>query len=127
MMDAALKTRIRRARGKFAAMVGTYSLGVFNDNFFKIAVLLLAVDSPALTFWVNTLFMLPFILLAAPAGWMADRFSKRTVVILAKALELLAMLCGAGGIITGSWLLMLIMVALMATQSAHCWAWGLRS
>ena len=117
-MDAALKTRIRSARGKFAAMAGTYSLGVFNDNFFKIAVLLLAVGRPALKFWINTLFMLPFILLAAPAGWMADRFPKRTVVILAKALELLAMLCGAAGIITSSWLLMLIMVALMATQSA---------
>lgn len=117
-MDAALKTRIRSARGKFAAMVATYSLGVFNDNFFKIAVLLLAVGKPGLKFWVNTLFMLPFILLAAPAGWMADRFSKRTVVILAKVLELLAMLCGAAGIITGSWFLMLIMVALMATQSA---------
>jgi len=112
-----MKTRICGARGKFAAMVGTYSLGVFNDNFFKIAVLLLAVGRPALKFWVNTLFMLPFILLAAPAGWMADRFAKRTVVILAKVLELLAMLCGAAGIITGSWPLVMVMVVLMATQS----------
>ena len=33
--DIALKERIRNARSKFAAMAGTYFVGVFNDNFFK--------------------------------------------------------------------------------------------
>ena len=32
---------IKEARGKFIAMAVTYFLGVFNDNFFKQAVLLL--------------------------------------------------------------------------------------
>ena len=34
---------IRAARGKFLAMAGAYSLGTFNDNFFKQAASLLAV------------------------------------------------------------------------------------
>ena len=34
---------IRRGRGKFACMAGAYTLGVFNDNFFKQAAMLLAV------------------------------------------------------------------------------------
>ena len=33
---------IRQARGAFAGMAGAYTLGVFNDNFFKQAACLLA-------------------------------------------------------------------------------------
>jgi len=116
-MDSDLKTRIREARGKFAAMAITYFLGVFNDNFFKISVMMLAAGSPAKKGMINALFAVPFILFAAYAGWMADRFAKRNVVVFAKGLEVAAMLCGAAGIITGSWILMMIMVFLMATQS----------
>ena len=116
-MDQDLKIRIRKARGKFAAMAVTYFLGVFNDNFFKISVMMLAAGSPAKKGMINALFAVPFIIFAAYAGWMADRFSKRNVVIFAKVLEVAAMLCGAAGIILGSWPLMMIMVLLMATQS----------
>ena len=116
-MDNDLVIRIRKARGKFAAMAITYFLGVFNDNFFKISVMMLAAGSPAKKGMINALFAIPFILFAAYAGWMADRFSKRNVVISAKVLEVAAMLCGAVGIILGSWPLMMIMVLLMATQS----------
>ena len=35
--------QIRKARRKFAAMACTYFLGVFNDNFYKQAALVLAV------------------------------------------------------------------------------------
>ena len=38
------------------------------------------------------LYTLPFIIFGAPAGWLADRFSKRTVVISSKGQELIAML-----------------------------------
>ena len=109
---------IRRARKKFAAMAATYFLGVFNDNFFKQAAMLSAVvASPKLQGDLIVVFAAPFILFAAPAGWAADRFSKRHVVISAKALELFAMLAGAVGIITGNWLLIFTMLGLMAFQS----------
>ena len=115
-----VREQIRQARGKFVAMVGTYSLGAFNDNFFKQAAILLAVDAGMkdLRGTALVLFSLPFILLAAPAGWLADRFAKRHIVIATKLLELAAMICGAVGIWTGSWPLILTMVCLMGAQSA---------
>ncbi len=104
----------------FAAMAACYGMGVFNDNFFRQATLLLAVAAGV--GWYQgaamALFALPYLLLSAPAGWFADRHPKRRVVIGAKALEVAAMVCGAVGVLTGSWRLMLAMVFLMGSQSA---------
>lgn len=111
---------IRQARGAFAGMAGAYTLGVFNDNFFKQAACLLALAAGVswLQGAATVLFTVPWLLLAAPAGWLSDRFSKRRVVILAKTLELLAMLAGALGILLLSWPLILVMVFTMGLQSA---------
>ena len=50
----------------------SYTLGTFNDNFFKQAVLLLAVSMhlPSLQSWGTVLFSLPFVLFSAWAGWL---------------------------------------------------------
>ncbi len=119
-MDDALRMQVRKARGNFAAMLSTYSLGAFNDNFFKVAVTILAVKAgwDAFRGYATVLFALPFILLAAPSGWLADRFPKRSIVIGAKLLELGAMVCGAVGIVLAYWPLILVMIFLMAAQSA---------
>ena len=120
MTDEALKQHIRQARGKFTAMVGTYALGVFNDNFFKQAAILLAISAGLgwLRGLAAALFAVPYVLFASYAGWMADRFSKRKVIIGAKVWELAAMLCGAAGLCTGSWVLIMTMVFMMGFQSA---------
>ncbi len=118
--DQELKRRIREARGKFAAMAATYSLGVFNDNFFKQAGMLIALS----LHWdemqgrVVFVFTLPYLLFSAYAGWMADRFSKRQIVIGAKFLELAAMVVGAIGICTVNWWLIIAMSFMMGLQSA---------
>ncbi|MBN1942627.1 MAG: MFS transporter [Phycisphaerae bacterium] len=114
-----LQEQLRRARGRFAAMAGTYGLGVFNDNFFKQAACLLAVylGKPDFQAQVTILFTLPWLLFPAWAGWAADRFAKRRVVIFAKALELAAMVCGGVGIILVSWPLIFVMMFVMALQS----------
>ncbi len=103
----------------FAAMAGTYFLGVFNDNFFKQAALLLAitVGMGHLQSVATMLFSLPFIPFSAYAGWFADRFSKEWVVISSKILELCAMLIGAYGILALNWNCVLAMVFIMSTQS----------
>lgn len=110
---------IRRARGKFLAMASTYGLGVFNDSFFRTAVILLAIDKweKGMEGWVLVTFNLPYILFAAGAGWMADRFPKRHVVILSKAMELVAMTFGAAGLVTMHWPLIFAMVFVMGLQS----------
>jgi len=113
------REQLRRARGRFAAMAGTYGLGVFNDNFFKQSACLLAVylGWPTFQTYVTILFTLPWLLFPAWAGWAADRFAKRHVVIFAKILEVAAMTCGGIGIITVNWTLILVMMFIMALQS----------
>lgn len=122
MIDNAmsLNERIKKARAKFAAMAGTYFVGVFNDNFFKQTALLMAViaGKENIQGHATIVFTLPFIVLAAHAGWFADKFSKRSVVIGAKALELAAMIFGAWGIITGNWILILVMLGIEGVQAA---------
>lgn len=102
------------------AMAATYALGTFNDNFFKQAVLLLAVAAgmPSMQGYALVIFTAPFLIFAAPAGWLADRFPKRYIVIGAKSLELLAMLAGATGVCYQQWWLIFTMLALMGTQAA---------
>ena len=115
----ASREQILWARKRFIAMALTYFLGVFNDNFFKQAVLLLAVaiGMNEIQGYATELFSLPFILFSAWGGWLADRFAKKRVVIGVKFLELGAMLIGAYGILTMNWACVLAMVFLMGLQS----------
>jgi len=100
-------------------MAAAYALGVFNDQFFKQSASLLAVGEgrASLQGYAAALMALPFVLLAAPAGWCADRFPKRTVIIASKALEVVAMMAGALGLYLLSWPLVLLMVLIMGAQS----------
>ena len=115
-----LKAQISHARGKFLAMASAYSLGAFNDNFFKQAAIFLAAKAQMsdISGHATVLFALPFLIFAAPAGWLADRFVKRHIVIGAKALEVVAMIVGAVGVYYVSWPCILTMVGVMALQSA---------
>ena len=119
MYSPEIKAQIRQGRSRFIAMAITYFLGAFNDNFFKQAAMLLAVGVglSGLQGTATMLFALPFILFSAHAGWFADRFAKKNVVVGAKFLELLAMLAGAYGLITLNWPFILAMVFIMAAQS----------
>jgi MFS family permease len=119
-LDELLKERVRKARGRFAAMAATYFVGVFNDNFFKQTALIMAIalNRPHLQGYAAFIFTLPFILFAAPAGWCADRFPKRSIVIIAKLLELAAMIFGAFGIYYVNWTLILVMLGIEGLQAA---------
>ena len=110
---------VRAARSRFIAMAATYFLGVFNDNFFKQAALLLAVVAglSGLQGTATALFSLPFILFSAYGGWLADKYPKRQVIIGVKVLEVIAMTLGAYGIYTMNWTWILAMVFLMGLQS----------
>ena len=110
---------LRHARGQFACIASSYGLGVFNDNFFKQAALVLfvAAGHNKMQGYALSVFTLPFILFAAPAGWCADRFAKCHVVMAAKWLELLAMLFGAVGICMGNSVLIFTMLFIMGFQA----------
>ena len=63
-------------------------------------------------------FLLPFLLLAAPAGYVADRFSKRSVMIGCKVAEIVVMIMGILVILSGNLYIMLFVLFLMGAQSA---------
>lgn len=100
-------------------MALAYSLGTFNDNFFKQSVLFLAIaiGSESIQSLGAILYALPFIFCSAWAGWWADRISKRRIMILAKCLEVAAALVGAFALCFMNFAGMLGMIFLMAVQS----------
>ncbi|HBJ95154.1 MAG TPA: hypothetical protein DDZ11_01290, partial [Lentisphaeria bacterium] len=76
-------------------------LGVFNDNAFKMLAVLAVISSgsgyfrdAAFMFAMTVSYVLPFLLMTAPAGALTDRVQKRYVLILTKFWELLVMILG---------------------------------
>ena len=110
--------KARHGGARFTAMVVTNSLGSFNENFFKEAAMLVAVASGKsyLQGYGAMIFTFPFLVFAAPAGWLADRFSKKRVMISAKLFEIAAMSAGAYGLFERDWTLVFVMAGLMAVQ-----------
>lgn len=83
----------------FWGMTSTQFLGAFNDNLFKQLVLLICVDVKLLTggdyqSYAQAIFAVPFILFSGFSGWLADRYSKRAIIVLAKIAEIVIMLLG---------------------------------
>ena len=62
-------------------------------------------------------FTLPFLLFAAPAGYLADRFSKRNVMVAFKAIEIAVICLGVAAILSGNVPLMFVMVFILGGQA----------
>lgn len=63
-------------------------------------------------------FVLPYLVLAAPAGYLADRYSKRAVIVTCKLAELAIMALGIAAVLIDSVWLLFTVVALAGIQSA---------
>ena len=114
----------------FWGMAVTQFLGAFNDNVFKQLILLLATPTVAqvaagsaedLQSEAQYVFAASFLIFSGFAGYLSDRFSKRPIVILSKAAEIVCMLLGMIGFyyyarvgLDG----MFFVLFLMGTQSA---------
>jgi acyl-[acyl-carrier-protein]-phospholipid O-acyltransferase / long-chain-fatty-acid--[acyl-carrier-protein] ligase len=61
---------------------------------------------------------LPYLVFAAHAGYLADRFSKRNVMIACKTAEIITMMLGIGAILLGNVYVMFLVLFLMGTQAA---------
>jgi acyl-[acyl-carrier-protein]-phospholipid O-acyltransferase/long-chain-fatty-acid--[acyl-carrier-protein] ligase len=108
----------------FIGLLLTQFLGATNDNILRWLVIglgkhyvekdqvstVLAVGSGCL--------VLPYLLLAAPAGYFADRFSKREVIVKCKLAEIVIMALAVGAILIGNIYLMFGVVALIGSQAA---------
>jgi acyl-[acyl-carrier-protein]-phospholipid O-acyltransferase/long-chain-fatty-acid--[acyl-carrier-protein] ligase len=105
----------------FLGLLMTQFLVALNDNMFRWLVIPIGKDlvAPDVALSAGAIcFLLPFVLLAGPAGYLADRFSKRTVMIWCKVAEIVIVGLGMVAILLGSFPMMLIVLALLASQSA---------
>ena len=109
----------------FWGMTMTQFLGGFNDNVFKQVACLMCVDvvqrqqaSSDPQWLAQTSFALPFILFSGFAGFLADRTSKRKIVVLCKVAEIGIMAAGTAAIWSGQLSAVLTVLFLMGTHSA---------
>jgi acyl-[acyl-carrier-protein]-phospholipid O-acyltransferase/long-chain-fatty-acid--[acyl-carrier-protein] ligase len=101
----------------------TQFLGAFNDNLFKIVVSMLAVRLVAADraghelSIVSAIFILPFLLFSGYAGQLADVYSKRTVLVVSKSLEIVTAMVGLIGFAFGHLQLTYAALFLIAVQA----------
>jgi MFS family permease len=92
---------------RFLPLFVTQLLGAFNDNLFKNAMVLFVVyqvyNDEASESWFSAIttaiFILPFFLLSALSGQLADATDKARIIRIVKACEVAIMLVGAGGLL----------------------------
>jgi acyl-[acyl-carrier-protein]-phospholipid O-acyltransferase/long-chain-fatty-acid--[acyl-carrier-protein] ligase len=111
--------------GGFWSLFVTQFQGAFSDNVLKNLVVFLLVtmnvtlaEKHHIGEMVGALFSLPFILFSMTGGYFADHFSKRTVTVSVKVLEILVVLLALIGFIGTHLPLLLCCVFLMGAQSA---------
>ena len=123
-MAAGTYTQVLGQRG-FQAFLWTQFLGAFNDNVCRLVISMVALAAAGATGtasghlpWVTAVFALPFLLFSGYAGQLADTHSKRTVLVVTTVLEVVAMGVGIVAFMNGRLEWMLVVLFLIATQSA---------
>lgn len=105
----------------FIGLSLTQFLGALNDNIFRWLAVPIAKpvlgDAQALSLGLAC-FTLPYLLFASLAGYLADRFPKRKIIVGCKVAEVILMAVGVIAMSIGSIWLLFIVVALMGAQSA---------
>jgi acyl-[acyl-carrier-protein]-phospholipid O-acyltransferase / long-chain-fatty-acid--[acyl-carrier-protein] ligase len=109
----------------FWSLVLTQFQGAFNENGLKNLVVFIILgmamqkgDRDRLVLIVGTLFSVPFILFSMTGGFLADRYSKRTVTIWTKFLEMAVMILAIAGLGWQNLNLEMTAVFLASTQAA---------
>ncbi len=113
-----------RDRPSFYYLNATQFLGALNDNFFKLLIvfMLININGPLSASFVLSLtgaiFVAPFLLFSSASGVLADRISKRTILVAMKAAELLTLIVSMAAIYYKSQLGVYILLFLLSTESA---------
>jgi acyl-[acyl-carrier-protein]-phospholipid O-acyltransferase/long-chain-fatty-acid--[acyl-carrier-protein] ligase len=106
----------------FWGITVTQFLGAFNDNLYKEAALLVctdvAPDGEDYQKYAMAAFALPFVLFSGFAGYLADRNSKRRIIVLCKIIEVAIVAFGAAAMLGHRFHLMIVALFLMGTHSA---------
>ncbi len=109
----------------FWCLMGTQFQGAFSDNVLKWLVIYLVIAQKMPKEQLDSLvsdsgmyFAIPFLLLSMFGGWMADRFSKRHVMIGVKTMEIGIMVFATYALASGKMGLQLASICLMGVHSA---------
>ena len=109
----------------FWSLIATQFQGAFNENGLKFLViyLILAIEKDLtqrdqMELLVGVLFAAPFILFSLTGGFIADRFSKRSVTIWTKVFEVGVMLFATAALVAPNLPLALAAIFLVCTQGA---------
>jgi acyl-[acyl-carrier-protein]-phospholipid O-acyltransferase/long-chain-fatty-acid--[acyl-carrier-protein] ligase len=109
----------------FWSLIVTQFQNAFNDNAIKFLVIYLIVEMnfpkhvrDRFVWIVSALFAVPFVLFSLTGGYFADRYSKRSVVIGTKVMEIFVMLVTILGLWLNNLPLECAAVFLISTQSA---------
>jgi MFS family permease len=121
MQDSLHLLRTRR----FWPIFTTQFLGAFNDNLFRTAMVLLVIygiyrdaeQEAAFSAIAGGLFILPFFLLSALSGQLADAMDKAKIVRIVKTAEIAIMLFGAAGLLLHNVPLLLVALTAMGVHS----------
>jgi MFS family permease len=97
--------------------------GAFDDNLLKNAMIALAAfrlgnAGAGFAAMAGALFIAPYLLLSAVGGQIADRYSKRTVILWIKVFEIPLMLCAAVGFLAGNMNILLVTLFGVGVQAA---------
>ncbi len=114
-----LKTR------RFLPIFATQFLGAFNDNLFRTSMVLLVIygiyrdaeQEATFSAVAGGLFILPFFLLSALAGQLADAGDKARIVRIVKSAEIAIMVFGAAGLLLHNVPLLLVALTAMGVHS----------
>ncbi|OQB90320.1 MAG: Bifunctional protein Aas [Verrucomicrobia bacterium ADurb.Bin118] len=114
-----------RGQAGFWALIATQFQGAFSDNVLKNLVIfmmlgagLTVAEKHRLGELVGALFSLPFILFSMAGGFLADRHSKRAIMVGVKIFEVMIMLVALAGFYLANLPVLLACVFLMGTHSA---------
>src|SRR5690348_5489529 len=115
----------KRWRLGFWSLIATQFQGAFNDNGLKFFVIFLILGTNPtqeqkdfLVFLIGILFAVPFLLFSMSGGYLADRFSKRTVTVGTKLFEIGAMVFALYAFSRGNAALALMVIFFASTQAA---------
>lgn len=111
---------------RFAPFFGTQFLGALNDNVFRNGLVILITFQGVVVLGMNhsqlanvagALFILPYFLLSATAGQIADKYEKSMLMRRIKLLEIVLMTIAAIALLTHAYALLLGVLFLMGGQS----------
>jgi len=93
----------------FKALLTTQFIGAFVDNLLKVVISLYAIkilsssqEASRYVSIIGVLYILPFVVFSPLAGYLADRFSKRAVIIVMGAIKIALALLAAWSLFIGN-------------------------